>query len=395
MSASPATDAERAAWQEANRGFLARNYPPTSVREQLERPRQLDRRTWRLACEMGWTAIFADARDGGLAGDSELVVGLAEELGRAVNPSPFLGCALSAAVISADPSLDRATLAGLLDGSLCGAWCALDGDGPWSAEAIRAEAVEAQSGVGGDGALRLTTGKSYVLDADLADVLLVSARVDGVLSNFLIPASAPGVTITTARGMDLTRRISRVELDGVVLRAGAGSDPADGEAAVRRGLRLGAVLCCADATGVAERLMEMTVAYVSDREVFGRPLATYQAVKHSCADMLCTVEAARVATRNAALHLQLSGPVAGHPPDDEAQAERATSIAKGWVGEACARLAGEALQLHGGIGFTWEHDLHLYLRRARADEALFGSSAWHRDRVGAEIMQSAAAGGAL
>jgi alkylation response protein AidB-like acyl-CoA dehydrogenase len=390
MSTVAANDAERAAWQEATRGFLTRHYPIGAVRAQLERPRQLDREIWQRACEMGWTALFVDAGDGGLAGDPELVVSLAEELGRTVNPSPFLGCALSAAVIAADRTLDRDTLAGLLDGSVCCAWCVLDGDGPWSAAAIQAEAVRAGSATGGGG-LALTGAKSYVLDVDLADVLLVSVRVDGAMRNFLLPASAPGVTVSTARGMDLTRRIGRVEFDRVALPASAAA-PADAEAAVRHGLRLGAVLCCADATGVAERLMEMTVAYVSDREVFGRPLATYQAVKHACADMLCTIEAARVATSNAALHLQLSGS-SSESAEAEAEAERATSVAKGWVGEACARLAGEALQLHGGIGFTWEHDLHLYLRRARADEALFGSSAWHRDRVGADLMRSSRAGG--
>ncbi|MHB1536908.1 MAG: acyl-CoA dehydrogenase family protein [Solirubrobacteraceae bacterium] len=379
-----AEDSERTAWREANRGFIARRYPISAVREQLERPRVLDRPTWRASCEMGWLAVLLGAAEGGLGGDPELVVSLAEELGRAVNPAPLLGCGLSAAVIARDPSLDRDVLARLLDGTLCCAWCLLEGDGPWSAEAVHA-VTEATGRT-----TTLTASKVYVIDADLADVLLLTVRDGGGLRNFLLPVSAPGVRILTARGLDLTRRLSRVELDAVTLAEHPRADPTTVESAVRHGLRLGATLCCADAVGVAERLLEMTVAYATDREAFGRPLAGFQAVKHACANMLCTVEGARVATQNAARHLGLGDGVR-EPIGAEAErrAEWASSVSKGWVGEACARLAGQALQLHGGIGFTWEHDLHLYLRRAHADAALFGSSAWHRDRLGAEVMRAA------
>jgi alkylation response protein AidB-like acyl-CoA dehydrogenase len=146
--------------------------------------------------------------------------------------------------------------------------------------------------------------------------------------------------------------------------------------AVRRGLQLGALLVCSDAIGAAERLMEMTVAYALQREVFGRTLASYQAVKHKCADMLCGIEGSRVAAADAARRL------AGADTEALAAAAASIHVLKSFAGESCSRIAGEALQLHGGIGFTWEHDLHLYLRRIKADQALFGSVGWHRDALG-------------
>ena len=135
---------------------------------------------------------------------------------------------------------------------------------------------------------------------------------------------------------------------------------------------VGALLACADAVGVAGRLLELTVEYAKQRVVFGRTLSSYQAVKHRCADMLCWLEGSRVATEHAAEALQAGAP----------DALRAVAVAKAYAGEHCARLAGEALQIHGGIGFTWEHDLHLYLRRAKADEALFGTPATHYAALG-------------
>jgi alkylation response protein AidB-like acyl-CoA dehydrogenase len=225
----------------------------------------------------------------------------------------------------------------------------------------------------------LTGSKAYVLDADIADVLLVSARSGGVLRNMLVPAAAPGVRITRARGLDLTRSVSRVDFGDVVVAASPVWDPQGSERAIRRGLALGALLACADAIGAAQWLMEATVAYTMQREVFGSVLAGYQAVKHKCADMLCGLEGSRVATLDAARAI---GEEAGSDAGPGTAAMRAVHVAKSFAGEACSRIAGDALQLHGGIGFTWEHDLHRYLRRVTADEGLFGSVQWHCDQLG-------------
>jgi alkylation response protein AidB-like acyl-CoA dehydrogenase len=323
---------------------------------------------------MGWVAALVPEKLGGLGAGVELFADLAEEVGRGLVGDPFAGCALSAAVIADDPSLrEDPLLVRLLEGSACAAWCVAEDDRPWDADEVALALRER------DGNQVLKGSKTYVLDADVADVLLVSARSRGVLRNVLVPAAAPGVRISRARGLDLTRSVSRVDFEDVEVPASAVWDPQASERAIRRGLALGALLACADAIGAAQWLMEATVAYTMQREVFGSVLAGYQAVKHKCADMLCGLEGSRVATLDAARAI---GEEAGSDAGPGTAAMRAVHVAKSFAGDACSRIAGDALQLHGGIGFTWEHDLHLYLRRVTADEGLFGSVQWHRDQLG-------------
>ena len=178
-----------------------------------------------------------------------------------------------------------------------------------------------------------------MFDADAADVLVIAAH-DGA---YLV--AAEHARVEPVAGLDLTRTLATVTLDAAPATPVAAADPRE----------LGALLAAADAVGAAARLLELTVEYAKQRTTFGRMLASYQAVKHKCADMLCWVESSRVAVAAAAA-----------APD-----ARSIAVAKAYASEHCARVAGEALQLHGGIGFTWEHDLHLYLRRAKADEAMF------------------------
>ncbi len=300
--------------REATRGFLAREAPLSAVRASLERPRTLDRAAWARAASMGWIAALLPEEHGGLGVDLTSAVTIAEELGRGLCGGPFLGCALAA---WAWPEL-----AGLAGGETTAAWCALEaGDGA----------------AGGDA--RVSGVARHVFDADVADVLVVTAGGRAYL------VAASDVSVERERGVDLTRTISTVTLDSAPATPIAAADPRP----------LGALLAAADAVGVAARLLEMTVEYAKQRTTFGRTLASYQAVKHKCADMLCDIEGSRAAVTAAAAE----------------PSERAITIAKAYATERCARVAGEALQIHGGIGFTWEHDLHLYLRRAKADEAMF------------------------
>ncbi len=294
--------------REATRGFLAREAPLSAVRAGLEKPRTLDRAAWARAAEMGWIAALLPEEHGGLGVDRPSAVTIAEELGRGLYGGPFLGCALAAA---AWPQI-----AGLADGETTAAWCELE--------------------ITGD---ELTGVARHVFDADVADVLVVSA------GNRAYLVAAEHARVEPEPGLDLTRTISTVTLDHAPATPIAAQDPRP----------LGALLAAADAVGVAARLLEMTVEYAKQRTTFGRTLASYQAVKHKCADMLCHVEGSRAAVTAAAAE----------------PSERAITIAKAYATERCARVAGEALQIHGGIGFTWEHDLHLYLRRAKADEAMF------------------------
>jgi alkylation response protein AidB-like acyl-CoA dehydrogenase len=294
--------------REATRGFLAREAPLSAVRAGLEQPRTLDRSAWARAARMGWIAALVPEEHGGLGVDLVSAVTIAEELGRGLYGGPFLGCALAG---TAWPEI-----AELADGETTAAWCELEITG---------------EGLSGDA--------RHVFDADVADVLVVATARGAYL------VGAEHARVEPEPGLDLTRRISTVTLDNAPATPVAAQDPRP----------LGALLAAADAVGVAARLLEMTVEYAKQRTTFGRTLASYQAVKHKCADMLCDVEGARAAVTAAA----------AEPTD------RAITIAKAYATERCARVAGEALQIHGGIGFTWEHDLHLYLRRAKADEAMF------------------------
>jgi alkylation response protein AidB-like acyl-CoA dehydrogenase len=296
--------------REATRGFLSREAPLSAVRAGLEQPRELDRAAWARAAGMGWIAALVPEEHGGLGVDLSNAVTIAEELGRGLYGGPFLGCALAA---WAWPEIG-----GLADGETTAAWCALAADA----------APARVSGVA-----------RHVFDADVADVLVVTTP----RGTFLVdPEHA---RVEPEPGLDLTRTIATVTLDSAPATPVSARDPGP----------LGALLAAADAVGVAARLLEMTVEYAKQRTTFGRTLASYQAVKHKCADMLCDVEGSRAAVAAAAAE-----------PSD-----RAITIEKAYATERCARVAGEALQIHGGIGFTWEHDLHLYLRRAKADQAMF------------------------
>ncbi len=369
-------DDEQKQLREATRGFLARHYPVADARALLETERRPDPDGWRAAAEMGWVAILAGEELGGLgAGPAEATV-VAAELGRAVNWTPFLGNALAVAYLSAGgaaPDTPAGELAArLVAGDSSAAWCGPEPRGErWDAETVRATAVREGEG------FRLDGRKRLVADADLAAELVVCAELEGEPACFLVAADAAGVAVREARTLDLTRRFPSVELDGA--RVGEEALLARGEAAgaaLARTLDLGAVLVAADAIGAAELLLEQTVEYALGRVAFERPIGSYQAVKHICADMLLRVEAAQAATRYAALALG-----AGTP-----DASRAVAVAASYAAEATAAVAGDALQIHGGIGFTWEHDLHLYLRRIKADEALFGAAPFHRERLAASFL---------
>jgi alkylation response protein AidB-like acyl-CoA dehydrogenase len=361
--------------QESVRGFLARRWPPAAVRATLESPRRLDREQWREAADMGWIAILVPERHGGLGGSLAQLAVVATELGRAVNPAPFLGCFLSAAALAASRTQDGPAgelLAALAAGTATAAWCGPEpAHGDWSERTVATTARRDGAGVVLDGRKRL------VPDADLADRLVVAARSDNELVHVLVPADTDGVVIEPARALDLTRRFCNVRLDGVRVDPGmVVAGEAQPRSAFDAALRVAELAVAFDAIGAAERLLEMTVAYAKDRVAFERPIGSYQAVKHKCADMLLRVEASTVAARYAALALQ----------ERTADAERALAVAGAYVPEACSDVAGEALQIHGGIGFTWEHDLHLFLRRIKTDEALFGDGRNHRERLARTIL---------
>jgi len=341
---------EQAAFREASRSMLAVSCPPQLVRSLASAGKDVDDKLWQRGVELGWTGLAVpEEHDGAGQGLVELCL-VAEEIGRAAAPGAFLDSALIALALARrdrQPELVRA----LAGGDLKASWAH--------------HGSVAGSRDGGD--LVLSGRATAVQAAATADWLLVTADRDE--GRCLVLLERARASVERRRTLDETRRWYDVTLDGI--RVPVADVVTADEAEIQWLTDAAAVLTAADALGVGERLLDMTVGYVKVREQFGRPLGSFQSVKHKVADMLATLKGARAATYYAAMALDAG----------VAEATFASSAAKAFTGEGIATLAGEALQAHGGIGFTWEHDLHLYLRRAKVDEMLHGAPAEHHERL--------------
>ncbi|MCD4524239.1 acyl-CoA dehydrogenase family protein [Nocardioides sp. cx-173] len=344
---------EQQSLREVSRSMLEANCPPQLVRDLAESGKDVDDKVWQRGAELGWLGLSVPEAQGGSGqGLVELCL-VAEELGRAGATGAFVDTALTAATL-AQYGAFREVVTGLSEGHL--------------------HASTVSRGVtatpGPDGGLVLDGHCAAVHAAASADLLLVAAAAEGGAGGgWLVLVDASVATVTPRRTLDETRRWYGVGFDRTPVPATRilTDDPARVQ-----GLQDAlAVLTAADALGVGEWLLDTTVDYVKVREQFGRPLGSFQAVKHKAADMLITMRAATAATYYAAMALD-----AGTP-----EASRSASVAKAFVTEGASAVAGEALQTLGGIGFTWEHDLHLYLRRAKVDELLHGTIAEHHERV--------------
>jgi len=359
--------------RDACRRVLQGELPVARVRALAEAGEHPGRALWPTVVELGWTGIVVPEEHGGAGlGLMELTV-LAEEHGREVQPGPLLSSAVCGLALArhGTAAQQAAWLPAMAAGALVGAW-SVDVDGT-------AGAVTAVPDADGSGGVRLSGRRLAVAETRDAHVLLADARCpDGRHVMALVPLDAPGVSTRAATTLDLLRAYDEVAFEDVavppadVLGAGAGAD----DEAIRHDVAaLGTVVQCAESLGAATRLVEDTVAYARDRRQFGRAIASFQAIKHRLADMRIKLEAGRAAMRYAAWAVQHRRP----------DARRAVHVAKQWVGESTSWIASEALQVHGGIGFTWEHDLHLYLRRIKANELTLGSPDWHSRRLGDEL----------
>ncbi|MFT4265277.1 MAG: acyl-CoA dehydrogenase family protein [Nocardioides sp.] len=337
--------------REISRSMLAAHCPPALVRALGHAEQDVDDKLWRLGADLGWLGLVVEERlDGAGQGIVELCL-VAEELGRAAAPGPFAESALAARAISGAPAAPAGVLDDLMAGAVRATW--VDGS------ELSAEPTA-------DG-LVLTGTAAAVHAAGSADWLLVCAGPVGSPCLALVPRTAVASTRRTT--LDETRRWHRVDFEDVTVAAEHLLPYATEEA--RQLSDAATLVMAADSLGVGERLLEMTRDYVVVREQFDRPLGSFQSVKHKLADMLATLKGARAAVYYAAMALDAG----------TSDASRAVSVAKAFTSEGVSALASEALQTHGGIGFTWEHDLHLFLRRAKVDELLFGAPAEHHERV--------------
>ncbi|MGX9883327.1 acyl-CoA dehydrogenase family protein [Streptomyces sp. NPDC002276] len=353
------------------RAFLADTSPETETRRLMETPEGFDRALWRrMGTELGLQGLAVPEEYGG-AGCGPVEVGVVmEELGRALLCAPFLSSAVlvtTALLRCDDEDARKRLLPGLASGELVGALALTEDSARWDATGVRLNARAS------DGCWLLTGHKMFVLDGAAADVVLTVARADDGIGVFCVDGDAPGLTRTPLPTMDPTRRQARLDYDDVP--ATRLRTHGDGWDLVSQVLDRAAVALAAEQVGVASRALDMAVEYAKVRHQFGRPIGSFQAVKHLLADVLLDVESARAAAHYALLA------AADEDPDLPAVA----SLAKAFCSDACLSASEQNIQVHGGIGFTWEHPAHLYLKRAKTSQLLFGDPAFHRELLAGRI----------
>jgi alkylation response protein AidB-like acyl-CoA dehydrogenase len=350
----------------AVRDFLAGHSDESQVRARIEDGHH-DPAVWaRLTGELGLARLTVPERfQGDGFGFPELRVVL-EEQGRALLCSPFLPSAVLAVQALLESADERACLRylpGIGDGTTIATVAVAEQDGAWDPVLSRTRAAADQDG------WLLSGRKSFVLSGDVADLLLVVARTGGGPSLFAVPRGAPGLSVRPVRTLDGTRPMSEVTLDAtpaeLIGRAGMATP------VVHRVLELGSLAVAAEQVGAARALLEMSVDYAVTRQQFGRAIGSFQAIKHKLADMFTRIELSDAFTEGACL-------VAAEGTPDAAAAAVAAHI---HASETFRFVAAEAIQVHGGIGFTWEHPAHLYFRRAKGSENLFGGPAVHHERL--------------
>ena len=354
------------------RDFLANESAMTYVRRMMEDDRGFTDAQWQKMAELGWMGLILPERYGGAGLDFVDMVVVLEEMGRVVLPGPFFSTAVLGGVALLEGGSEaqkQAYLPKLAAGQLRATLAQLEPNARWDAEGIELEARK------DGGGYRLSGTKLFVPDAHTAELLIVAGRepgstgADGV-SLFLVDAKAPGVTTTLLKTMDQTRKLCEVVLQDVAAEGVLGP-PGQGWKLLERVADRGKVGLCAEMCGGAQKVLEMSVEYAKVREQFGRPIGSFQAIQHKCANMLVEVESSKSATYYAAWAVA----------NDVPEASLAAAMAKAYCSDAYRHTAGEGIQIHGGIGFTWEHDMHIYFKRAKSSEVTFGDATWNREIV--------------
>jgi len=353
------------------RRFLEDKSPETEVRRLMATDEGYDPAVWaQMADQLGLQSLTIPEEFGGAGfGYVELIVVL-EEMGAALLCAPFfstVALAANALLTSGDDEAKRAYLPGIASGETIATLAFTEDSGRWEPDAVTLSASPS-----GDGWV-LDGHKSFVIDGATANLVLVVGRTPAGLSLFAVAGDAPGLTRTSLATMDQTRKQARLEFASTPARL-IGVD-GDAEGGLVRTLQLAVVALAAEQVGGAQRCLDSSVEYAKTRIQFGRPIGSFQAIKHKCADMLLEVESAKSAAYYA-------GWVAA---EDSDELPVVSSLAKSYCSEAYFHAAAETIQIHGGIGFTWEHPAHLYFKRAKSSELLFGDPSYHRELLAQRI----------
>ena len=353
------------------RSFLEEKSPESAVREQMDTEQGFDPDVWaQMSEQMGLPALTIPEEYGGQGFTRIEQVVVLEEMGRSLLCAPYFSSAVMAAntlMLSGDESAKQAYLPGIASGETRGTFAFTEQNGRWDEPGVTMAATAK------NGAWRLDGVKMYVLDGHTADLLIVAARTSGGVSLFTVDPGAAGLTRTALSTMDQTRKQAKLTFEGV--EATLIGEEGQGWPVLEGVLDLASVALAAEQVGGAQRCLDMSVEYAKVRVQFGRPIGSFQAIKHKCADMLLEVESAKSAAYYA-------GWCAAETNDELPQV---ASLAKSYCSEAYFHAAAENIQIHGGIGFTWEHPAHLYFKRAKSSELLFGDPTYHRELLAQRI----------
>jgi alkylation response protein AidB-like acyl-CoA dehydrogenase len=364
-----AANPERILFASTTQSFLEKEASLTRLRELHAAGTSFEADWWRRAAELGWAGLLVpeDLGGGSVSGDGVADLALVAELaGRTVAPGPLHPVSTVLAGLADAPENHGATIESLVSGEVVGSWAVYEPGKPWAPLDASVTATPTATG------FRLDGVKDRVEAGAESAILLVVAQSEGAVRQFLVATDAPGVRIEPQRSLDLVKSYARVHFDGVEVDASAVVGSADQTAAlIARQSQIAQLLQCAEVVGILDTVLGFTIQWGFDRHSFGRPLASYQALKHKYADLKIWFEACRATTGAAAAEVAARSP----------GADMAVSVAKSYVGERAPGMLQDCVQLHGGIGVTWEHDLHLYLRRVTLYRSMFGTPEEHNLRV--------------
>jgi alkylation response protein AidB-like acyl-CoA dehydrogenase len=347
--------------KDSARKFFAGECPSAEMRRLMETDTAYDAALWSKLTDQGYTGIiFPEAYGGVGLGKVELML-LMEEAGRALLPGPFFSTVVLAGSVLdvvSTPAHKKKYLAPICRGEVRATVALVEASASWNPRDVQLKAANG----------KLTGEKVFVSDAAISDFIIVVAR-NGV---FIVDSKAPGLKISPMSAMDLTRKLYVVEFsDTPAEEIGPTTD-------LPRAFDIASAALAAELVGGMQRTLEITVEYAKTRKQFGKPIGMFQAVQHQCADMYLETESSRSAVYYAGWALEENSP----------DAATAVSIAKMYASDAARTVGNRGIQIHGGMGFTWENDLHLYYRRAKASETAFGDATFHRERIASVVIDS-------
>jgi alkylation response protein AidB-like acyl-CoA dehydrogenase len=364
---------EQEMMRQSARQFLESECAMTYVRRMMDDDTGYSEEQWKKMAELGWMGLILPEQYGGSGLNMVDLVVILEEMGRVVMPGPFYPTVILGGIaidLGGTSKQKQRYLPEIAAGRLKTALAQVEESGRWDAEGILLPAKKDGTG------FILSGTKLFVQDAHNADLLVVAARTSGKgpkgVTLFLVDAKQQGVTTTLLKTMDQTRKLCEITFENVALgRDAVLGGVGKGWPLLDRIIDRAKVAMCAEMCGGAQKVLEMSVDYAKVREQFGRPIGSFQAIQHKCANMMVQTESAKSATYYAAWAVA----------NDVPEAHLAACMAKAYCSDAYRFVSAEGIQIHGGIGFTWEHDMHLYFKRAKGSEVTFGDATWNRELV--------------